>query len=172
MPSKAQMPVLIQVVVASMQVTSTHSHRTASQGLESTSLSGLCAYAGMQFYTGGFLGDAFEDAKDGAVYPRFGGLCLEAQVCCGHPRGRGMSALDQPASYAVWAFSLCVRGGGALGCCQYASSGHAMRTTQHEAATATMAVLICQLVFHSTHMCQQSAAAFHAVAAAVVAELP
>lgn len=39
----------------------------------------LTTTPGMQFYTGGFLGDAFADAKDGAVYPRFGGLCLEAQ---------------------------------------------------------------------------------------------
>jgi hypothetical protein len=39
----------------------------------------------MQFYTGGFLGDQVQtaDAKDGAMYPRFGGLCLEAQVCVG-----------------------------------------------------------------------------------------
>jgi hypothetical protein len=38
--------------------------------------------AGMQFYSGGFLGDQEQtaDAKDGATYPRFGGLCLEAQV--------------------------------------------------------------------------------------------
>lgn len=48
----------------------------------------------MQFYTGGFLGDAFADAKDGAAYQRFGGLCLEAQVSCLCGcvcfRGRGM----------------------------------------------------------------------------------
>lgn len=36
--------------------------------------------AGMQFYTGGFLGNRLGDAKDGAQYKRFGGLCLEAQV--------------------------------------------------------------------------------------------
>jgi hypothetical protein len=36
----------------------------------------------MQFYTGGFLGGgATPDAKDGADYPRFAGLCIETQVC-------------------------------------------------------------------------------------------
>lgn len=49
----------------------------------------------MQFYTGGFLGDKFADVKDGAIYPRFGGLCLEAQVntiyvaCWGKEGGGG-----------------------------------------------------------------------------------
>jgi hypothetical protein len=53
----------------------------------------------MQFYTGGFLGDKFADAKDGATYPRFGGLCLEAQVRLHSPLweggGVGVCPLDK-----------------------------------------------------------------------------
>eukprot|EP00879_Flechtneria_rotunda_P002713 GHRR01002919.1.p1 GENE.GHRR01002919.1~~GHRR01002919.1.p1 ORF type:complete len:377 (+),score=99.27 GHRR01002919.1:235-1365(+) len=39
----------------------------------------LTTAPGVQFYTGGFLGDKLPDTKDGAHYPRFGGLCLETQ---------------------------------------------------------------------------------------------
>eukprot|EP00878_Enallax_costatus_P003704 GHUV01003920.1.p1 GENE.GHUV01003920.1~~GHUV01003920.1.p1 ORF type:complete len:385 (+),score=76.80 GHUV01003920.1:295-1449(+) len=40
----------------------------------------LTTAPGMQFYVGGFLGgDDTPDAKDGAKYPKFAGLCLETQ---------------------------------------------------------------------------------------------
>uniref|UniRef100_A0A383V4H7 Aldose 1-epimerase n=1 Tax=Tetradesmus obliquus TaxID=3088 RepID=A0A383V4H7_TETOB len=48
-----------------------------STGLE---LQVLTTAPGMQFYTGGFLGGGdTPDAKDGAQYPRFAGLCIETQ---------------------------------------------------------------------------------------------
>lgn len=74
--------------------------------------SGLCLEVltttpGMQFYTGGFLGPRWSDGKDGAVYPRFGGLCLEAQVCvdvCGCVWG---VALVPPGVFLSWALTAC-----------------------------------------------------------------
>jgi aldose 1-epimerase len=47
-----------------------------SNGLQ---LQVLTTSPGVQFYTGGFLGGDLPDCKDGAHYPRFGGLCLETQ---------------------------------------------------------------------------------------------
>jgi hypothetical protein len=48
----------------------------------------LTTAPGMQLYAGGFLGGSLPDTKGGVIYPRFGGVCLETQVC--GVAGKGM----------------------------------------------------------------------------------
>eukprot|EP00775_Hariotina_reticulata_P008395 gene8395-8579_t len=59
-----------------------HTPRLAATVVEPGSgvtLQVLTTAPGVQFYVGGFLGEAFPDTKGGAHYPRFGGFCLETQ---------------------------------------------------------------------------------------------
>eukprot|EP00882_Tetradesmus_deserticola_P027102 GHRQ01029959.1.p1 GENE.GHRQ01029959.1~~GHRQ01029959.1.p1 ORF type:complete len:344 (+),score=115.79 GHRQ01029959.1:725-1756(+) len=53
---------------------------TVTEPSSGLTLQVLTTAPGLQFYTGGYLGGGnTPDAKDGAHYPRFAGLCLETQ---------------------------------------------------------------------------------------------